>query len=98
MAAGASKVWRDHGALQYFECVGEDLAVKFGMPYTKQLKTKPGETVVFSWIVYKSRKHRDQVNAKVMQDKRLAAMMKGKKMPFDVKRMCYGGFDVLVQA
>jgi uncharacterized protein YbaA (DUF1428 family) len=98
MAAGASKVWRDHGALEYYECIGEDLAVKFGMPFTKQLKTKPSETVVFSWIVYKSRKHRDQVNAKVMQDERLAAMMKGKKMPFDVKRMCYGGFDVLVQA
>ena len=98
MAKLGSKVWRDHGALEYRECVGEDLAVKFGMPFTKQLKTKTGETVVFAWITYKSRKHRDQVNAKVMKDKRLAASMDAKKMPFDVKRMCYGGFKTLVEA
>jgi len=98
MAKLASKVWRDHGALEYRECVGDDLAVKFGMPFTKQLKTKTGETVVFAWISYKSRKHRDQVNAKVMKDKRLAASMDAKKMPFDVKRMCYGGFKTLVEA
>ncbi len=98
MAKIASKVWRDHGALQYIEAIGEDLKTKFGMPYPKQLKLKPGETVVFAWILYKSRKHRDQVNAKVMQDPRLAASMKMKTMPFDVKRMCYGGFDVIVEA
>lgn len=98
MAKVGSKVWRDHGALEYRECVGEDLAPAFGMPFTKQLKTKPGETVVFAWIVYKSRKHRDQVNAKVMKDPRLAACMEGKKMPFDVKRMCCGGFEVLVES
>jgi uncharacterized protein YbaA (DUF1428 family) len=97
MAALGSRVWRDHGALQYCECVGEDLAVKFGMPFTKQLRTRPGETVVFAWIVYKSRKHRDAVNAKVMKDPRLSASMNMKKMPFDMKRMCYGGFEVLVE-
>ncbi len=98
MSTKASKVWRDHGALEYRECAGEDLAVKFGKSFPKQLKTKPGETVVFAWIVYKSRKHRDQVNAKVKKDPRLGSMMNGKKMPFDVKRMCYGGFEVIVEA
>ncbi len=94
LATVANKVWRDHGALEYRECVGEDLAVKFGMPFPKQLKLKAGETVVFSWIGFKSRKHRDQVNAKVMADPRLAGM--DKKMPFDVKRMVYGGFEVMI--
>jgi uncharacterized protein YbaA (DUF1428 family) len=73
---------------------GEDLDVHCGMPFPKGIKTKPGETVVFAWIVYKSRKHRDQVNAKVMKDPRLNKMPK--KMPFDVKRMIYGGFDIVV--
>jgi uncharacterized protein YbaA (DUF1428 family) len=98
MSTKASKVWRDHGALEYRECAGDDLAVKFGMPFPKQMKNKPGETVVFAWIVYKSRKHRDQVNARVMKDKRMDTMMEGKKMPFDVNRMCYGGFEVIVDA
>jgi uncharacterized protein YbaA (DUF1428 family) len=66
------------------------------MPFPKLAKPKAGETVVFSWIVYKSRKHRDQVNKKVMKDKRIASMMEGKAMPFDVKRMSYGGFNVIV--
>ena len=96
MAQKAGKIWREYGALEYRECVGEDLKVKFGVPFPKVTKAKAGETVVFSWIVYKSRKHRDQVNAKVMKDPRLGAMMEGKEMPFDVKRMAYGGFDVLV--
>lgn len=98
MAALGSKVWRDHGALEYRECVGEDLAVKFGMPFTRQFKTKPGETVVFAWIMYKSRKHRDAVNAKVMKDPRLAASMNMKKMPFDMQRMCCGGFEIIVES
>jgi len=98
MAKVGSKVWKDHGALEYRECVGEDLAVKFGMPFTKQMKLKAGETVVFAWITYKSRKHRDTVNAKVMKDPRLGASMNMKKMPFDVKRMCYGGFTTIVEA
>lgn len=98
MAQKASKVWREHGALEYRECIGEDLEVKFGVPFPRLARVKPGEVVVFSWIVYKSRAHRDRVNAKVMKDPRLAAMMDPKDTPFDVKRMCYGGFDVLVDA
>jgi uncharacterized protein YbaA (DUF1428 family) len=92
----AGKVWRDHGALEYKECVAEDLNAKFGRPFPKLVKPKAGETIVFSWIVFKSRAHRDRVNAKVMKDPRLAADMDPKKMPFDVKRMSYGGFDVIV--
>jgi len=98
MAQKAGKIWREHGALEYCECVGDDLKVKMGMPFPKQIKTTPGETVVFSYIVYKSRAHRDSVNAKVMKDPRLAGMCDEKAMPFDVKRMCYGGFEVLVEA
>ena len=96
MAALGGKVWMDHGALEYRECVVEELDVPCGMPFNKAIKLKPGETVIFAWIVYKSRAHRDQVNAKVMKDPRLAASMDGKKMPFDVKRMAYGGFKTLV--
>jgi uncharacterized protein YbaA (DUF1428 family) len=96
MSRKAGKVWRDHGALQYCECVGEDLEVKMGIPFPRLAKAKAGETVVFSWIVYKSRAHRDRVNAKVMNDPRLAAMMGGDAMPFDVKRMTYGGFEMMI--
>jgi len=95
MAAQAGKVWRDHGALDYKECVGDDLNVKMGMPFPRVITSKPGETIVFAYIVYKSRAHRDRVNAKVMKDKRLTMP---KKMPFEVKRMLYGGFKVLVDA
>lgn len=98
LARLCGKVWRDHGALQYFECVGDDLKVKFGLPFPKLVKPKAGETVVFSFIVYKSRADRDRVNAKVMADPRLAKMMKGGAMPFDAKRMSFGGFKVMVQA
>lgn len=98
MARLAGKVWREHGALEYRECVGEDMDVKFGLPFPKIAKTKPGETVVFAWIVYKSRAHRDKVNAKVMADPRLAKMMDPKNQPFDCKRMTYGGFEVIVDA
>jgi len=98
IAQKAGKVWRDHGALDYKECVGEDLNVKFGVPFPRMMKLKVGETVVFSYIVFKSRAHRDRVNAKVMKDPRLAEMMDPKVMPFDVKRMVYGGFEVLVDA
>lgn len=98
MSAKAGKIWREHGAIEYREAVGDDLKVKMGLPFSKLAKPKAGETVVFSWIVYKSRKHRDAVNKKVMSDKRLASMMEGKAMPFDVKRMAYGGFNVIVDA
>jgi uncharacterized protein YbaA (DUF1428 family) len=96
MAKKAGKIWREHGALEYRECIGEDLNVKFGMPFPKLVKPKKGETIVFSWIVYKSRAHRDRVNAKVMKDKRLTGSVE--KMPFDMSRMVYGGFDVVVDA
>ena len=95
MATKAGKVWREYGALDYRECVGDDLQVKMGLPFPKLIKTKPGETVVFSYIVYKSRAHRDKVNAKVMTDTRLCEGAP-KDMPFDVKRMAYGGFKTLV--
>jgi uncharacterized protein YbaA (DUF1428 family) len=98
MAQKAGKVWREHGALDYKECVGDDLDVKFGMPFPRQIKLKPGETVVFAYIVFKSRAHRDRVNAKVMKDPRLADSMDERSMPFDAKRMVYGGFRVLVDA
>jgi uncharacterized protein YbaA (DUF1428 family) len=98
MAAKASKVFREHGALEYCECVGEDMTPSFGVPFPRQMKCKKGETVVLAWIVYKSRAHRNAVNAKVMKDPRMDAMMAGKDMPFNPKRMLYGGFDVLVSA
>lgn len=98
MAQKAAKVWRDHGALDYKECAGEDLSPEWGTPFPRQMKLKPGETVVFSYIVFKSRAHRDKVNAKVMKDPRLANMMDPKDMPFDCKRMVYGGFNVIVEA
>ena len=97
IAQKAGKVWREHGALDYKECVGDDLNNKWGVSFTKMAKLKSGETVFFSFIVYKSKSHRNQVNAKVMKDPRIAKMM-GKKSPFDVKRMAYGGFKVLVDA
>lgn len=98
IAQKAGKIWREHGALQYVEAVGEDLDVKFGVSFPKQMKTKAGETVVFSWIVYKSRAHRDKVNAKVMSDPRLQKIIETSKMPFEMKRMVYGGFEFLVNA
>ena len=94
----AGRVWREHGAVEYRECVGDDLKVKMGVPFTRLVRLKPGETVVFSWIVYKSRAHRDRVNAKVTKDPRLASMIDPKAMPFDGKRMIYGGFNKLMTA
>jgi len=98
IARKAGKIWREHGALQYVEAVGDDLNAHFGVSFTKTIKTKPGETVVFSWIVFKSRKHRDSVNKKVMSDPRLNKMIEKGPMPFDMKRMAYGGFKFLVEA
>jgi len=99
MAKQASKIFREHGALEYRECVGDDLNVKMALPFPRGIKIKPGETVVFSWIAYKSRAHRDRVNARVMKDPRILAMCPdSKKMPFDVNRMMFGGFKVLVEA
>jgi len=98
LARKASKIWREHGALEYRECAGDALDAKFCLPFTKGIKTKPGETVVFAYIVYKSRAHRDKVNAKVMKDPRIAAMCDPKDMPFDCQRMLYGGFKTIVEA
>jgi uncharacterized protein YbaA (DUF1428 family) len=98
MARKAGKIWREHGALEYRECVGDDLDVKMAMPFTRGIKVKPGETVVFAWIVYQSRAHRDRVNAKVMKDPRVASLCEPKDMPFDTKRMLYGGFKTIVEA
>ena len=94
MSHKAGKVWMEHGALEYRECVGDDLEQSFGTPFAKLAKIKDGESVVFSWIVYRSRAHRDRVNAKVMKDPRLH--MDQKSMPFDPKRMSYGGFTTIV--
>lgn len=97
MAKKASQIWKEYGALDYKECVGDDLDVKFGMPFPKGIKTKPGEAVVFSYIVYKSRTQRDQVNAKIMKDPRIHALCDPKDMPFDAGRMLYGGFKAVVE-
>ncbi|HEY7475824.1 MAG TPA: DUF1428 domain-containing protein [Vicinamibacterales bacterium] len=91
----AGRIWREHGALEYRECTGDDLKTRMGKAFPRVAKAKPRETVVFSWIVYKSRAHRDRVNKKVMKDPRMARMMET-PMPFDLKRMAYGGFKVLV--
>lgn len=98
IAKKASKIWKEHGALEYKECVGEDLDIKFCLPFPKGIKTKPGETVVLAYIVYKSRTHRDKVNAKVMKDPRIHALCDPKNMPFDCARMLYGGFKTIVEA
>ena len=92
----AGKIWREHGALEFRECVAEDVKVGKLTSFPRSVMRKPGETVVFSWIVYKSRADRDRINAKVMKDPRLAKTMEGKDVPFDAKRMIYGGFEVLV--
>jgi uncharacterized protein YbaA (DUF1428 family) len=96
MAQKAGKVWREHGALEYRECAGDDLKSRFGIPFPRSAKVKPGETVIFSWILFKSRAHRDRVNAKAMKDPRITEMCDSGSMPFDAKRMVYGGFKVLV--
>jgi uncharacterized protein YbaA (DUF1428 family) len=98
IAQKAGKVWREHGALDYIEAVADDVKPGKSTSFPRSVKLKRGETVFFSYIVYKSRKDRDRVNAKVMKDKRLASMMDPKGMPFDMKRMIYGGFKVLVEA
>jgi uncharacterized protein YbaA (DUF1428 family) len=98
MAKLCSKVFLDLGALRFRECRGEDFKSPMGLTFPKLAKTKPGETVFFSWIEYKSKKHRDQVNAKVMKDPRLEKICGGQAMPFDVKRMAYAGFEVAVAA
>jgi uncharacterized protein YbaA (DUF1428 family) len=94
IARKAKKVWLEHGALEYHECVGDDLVNKFSVPFTRTVKIKPGETVVLAWILYRSRAHRDRVNKKVIADPRMSTPPK--TMPFDARRMVYGGFKVFV--
>ena len=98
MAKKAGKVWREHGALEYKEWISDDVKVGKLTSFPRSVKLKPGETVVFSYIVYKSRAQRDRVNAKVMKDPRLAEMMDLKSMPFDGKRLIFGGFKILIAA
>lgn len=97
MALAGGKVWKKYGALEYFECVGDDLYPKMGgmkvARFPQLAKAKPGETVVFSFVVFKSRAHRDQVNAKMMKD---PSMNENMPMPFDMNRMAYGGFKTIV--
>jgi len=98
MSQKAGKVWRKYGALDYKECAGDDLTIKMGMPFPRLVKPKPGETVVFAFILFKSRAHRDRVNAKVMKEMMNDPKLKNMPMPFDMKRMAYGGFKVFVDA
>ena len=98
LAKMAGKIWREYGALEFRECIADDVKVGKRTSFPRSVKLKPTETVMFSYIVYKSRAHRDRINAKVMKDPRLAEMMKGNGMPFDGKRMIYGGFKVLLDA
>ena len=97
MARKAGKIWKEHGALEYKECVADDMKPEFGVPFPKNMKLKAGETVIFAFVVFKSRAHRDKVNAKVMKDPRLCEGMDPKDMPFDAKRMVYGGFKTIVE-
>ncbi|HSN71488.1 MAG TPA: DUF1428 domain-containing protein [Steroidobacteraceae bacterium] len=97
LARRAGKVWLEHGALEYVECVADDVKPGKRTSFPQSVKLKPDEVVWFSWIVYKSRAQRDRVNAKVMKDPRLADMMDPKAMPFDARRMFWGGFQVAVR-
>jgi uncharacterized protein YbaA (DUF1428 family) len=94
----AGKVWREHGALEYRECIADDVKPGKHTSFPQSVKLKGNEVVWFSWIVYKSRKHRDQVNARVMKDPRMASMMDNRTVPFDAKRLIFGGFKVIVDA
>lgn len=96
LASRAGKVWMEHGALEYRECVGEDLAIPGVTSFLRQMKAKPNETIIFAWIVFKSRSHRDRVNAKVMKDPRMRGGPDPEPMPFEMKRMLYGGFETIV--
>jgi uncharacterized protein YbaA (DUF1428 family) len=97
MAQKAGKVWKEHGALEYIECVADDVKPGKLTSFPQSVKLKPNEVVVFSWIVYKSRTQRDRINKKVMKDPRLKSMMDPKAVPFDLKRMFYGGFKSIVE-
>jgi uncharacterized protein YbaA (DUF1428 family) len=95
-ATQAGKIWREHGALEYRECVGDDMKAPSMVPFPKLAQAKRGEVVVFSWAVFKSRKHRDQANKKIMADPRLAEMCETTSKIFDFRRMAYGGFKTII--
>lgn len=97
MAELAGQVWKEHGALEYYECVGDDLDQENVVSFKKSAGASEDELVILSWIVYESREHRDRVNAAVMADSRIKAMMDSPFQPFDCKRMSYGGFKTLVK-
>ena len=97
LATKAGKIWREHGALEYRECAGDDMEVKGMVAFPKLAKSKPGEVVIFAYARFESRKHRDAVNKKIMADQRLAAMCEETKAIFECKRMAYGGFKTLVE-
>ena len=96
IAGRAGKIWKEHGALEYMECVGDDLGIKGVISFQKSAKARAGEAVIFAFIVYKSRRHRDQVNKKVMADPRLARLMEPSQWLPDMKRMAYSGFKAIV--
>jgi uncharacterized protein YbaA (DUF1428 family) len=96
VASKCGAIWREHGALEYRECVADDVKPGVLTSFPQSVKLEEGEVVVFSWIVYQSRAHRDEVNDKVMKDPRMTAMMNAASMPFDSKRMIYGGFEMMV--
>ncbi len=96
IARKAGKIWRDHGALEYLECIADDVKPGKYTSFPQSVKLKPNEVVWFSWILYKSRAHRDRVNAKVMKDPRMVKMSGPNSMPFDGKRMIFGGFEARV--
>ena len=95
LARLAGKVWREYGALEYRECAGDDLGIKSGTNFRTLTRMKPGETVIFAWVVYKSKRHRDEVNRNVLADPRMQRVM-GESAAFDMKRMAYGGFKMIV--
>jgi len=97
IADRAGAIWKEHGALEYWECLGDDLDIKDMVSFRKAADCSGGETVVFSWIVFESREHRDKVNAAVMADPRIQEIMQGLAEPFDCKRMVYGGFRKMVK-
>jgi uncharacterized protein YbaA (DUF1428 family) len=96
MARKAGKIWMELGALEYRECIGDDVRSKFAAPLRRGVRLKPGEVLFFSWIVYRSRRDRDRVNKQIMKDPRIARMMDPKKPVFDMRRMGYGGFKAVV--
>ena len=96
MARKAGKIWKEYGALEFIECMADDVKVGKRTSFPRSVKLKRGETVMFSWIVYRSRAQRDRINKLIMKDTRLSAMMEGKEMPFDGKRMIFGGFKPIV--